>query len=242
MKRRKFVKSTALVTASALITPELSGNDQSGGGSSGFAGLPPTEFPALPFSYNALEPYMDALTMEIHYDRHHRAYYTKFTDAVRGTALEGRTIEEIFSRVSQHSKAVRNNGGGYFNHIFFWHGLGKGSSGPSDELSAAIRKSFGSFNELRESFNLSATTRFGSGWAWLYVDGNGDLAVGSTPNQDNPLMDISEIKGEPLLTIDVWEHAYYLKYQNKRADYVNAFWNIVNWEEVDKRYKKAVSS
>jgi Fe-Mn family superoxide dismutase len=197
-------------------------------------------FPALPYGYDALEPYIDARTMEIHYDKHHRTYFNNFTAAIKGTALENSTIDQIFSKVSEAGDAVRNNGGGFYNHVFFWNNLAPKSAGPSAELNAALVKEFGSFDKFRELFGNSAKTRFGSGWAWLYVTADKRLAVGSTPNQDNPLMDVSAIKGTPLLAIDVWEHAYYLKYQNKRADYVEAFWKVVNWEEVSKRYNAAV--
>jgi Fe-Mn family superoxide dismutase len=196
-------------------------------------------FPALPYAYDALEPYIDARTMEIHYDRHHRAYFNNFTAAIKGTKLDNSTIEQIFANVSEAGDAVRNNGGGFYNHVFFWNSLSPKSAGPSHELSAALTEEFGSVEKFKETFSNAAKTRFGSGWAWLYLTKEGKLAVGSTPNQDNPLMDVSTIKGIPLLTIDVWEHAYYLKYQNKRADYVDSFWNVVNWEEVDKRYKEA---
>jgi len=198
------------------------------------------EFPALPYAYNALEPYIDARTMEIHYDKHHRAYYTNFVNAIKGTLLETMPLKDIFASVSKQTDAIRNNGGGYYNHVFFWNNLGTGSTGPSAELSAAIAKAFSSFDKFKEAFNNAAKSRFGSGWAWLYVNADKNLAVGSTPNQDNPLMDVSAVKGIPLLTLDVWEHAYYLKYQNKRADYVDAFWNVVNWDEVSKRYSEAI--
>ena len=161
-------------------------------------------------------------------------------NSVKGTALENTPIEKIFSEVSKAGDAVRNNGGGYYNHVFFWENLGKGTSAPSAELSAAITKTFGSFDKFREAFSNAAKTRFGSGWAWLYVTPDKNLAVGSTPNQDNPLMDVSPLKGTPLLTLDVWEHAYYLKYQNRRPEYVEAFWNVVNWDVVNERYKEAV--
>jgi len=196
-------------------------------------------FPALPYAYDALEPYIDARTMEIHYDRHHRAYFNNFIASVKGTELDNKTIEQIFAKVSEAGDAVRNNGGGFYNHVFFWNNLAPKSAGPSPELSDALIKTFGSFDKFKETFSNSAKTRFGSGWAWLYLTADKNLAVGSTPNQDNPLMDVSLIKGIPLLTIDVWEHAYYLKYQNKRADYIDAFWNIVNWEEVSRRYQEA---
>ena len=197
-------------------------------------------FPELPYAYDALEPYIDARTMEIHYDRHHRAYFNNFISAIKGTKLDNNTIEQIFASVSEAGDAVRNNGGGFYNHVFFWNSLAPKSAGPSSELSDALSKSFGSFEKFKETFSNAAKTRFGSGWAWLYLTSDKKLAVGSTPNQDNPLMDVSSIKGTPLLAIDVWEHAYYLKYQNKRAEYVDAFWNVVNWEEVDKRFREAM--
>lgn len=196
-------------------------------------------FPALPFAYDALEPYIDARTVEIHYDRHHRAYFNNLINAIKGTPLEKMTIENILKNISTQSEAVRNNGGGYYNHNLYWQNLGKGPSSPSPALTRALESTFGSFDKFREAFGNSAKTRFGSGWAWLYMTPDKKLAIGSTPNQDNTLMDISPIKGAPILAIDVWEHAYYLKYQNKRADYVEAFWNIVNWQEVDKRYQTA---
>jgi len=180
--------------------------------------------------------------LEIHYDKHHRAYYTNFLNAVKGTPLEGMPLADIFASMSKQPDAVRNNGGGYFNHMFFWNNLIAGSGGPSLDLSSALVKTFFTFDKFKEAFTNAAKTRFGSGWAWLYLNSDKTLAVGSTPNQDNPLMDISPIKGTPLLTLDVWEHAYYLKYQNKRADYIDAFWNVVNWEEVNKRYQQAINS
>jgi Fe-Mn family superoxide dismutase len=242
MERRKFLKSAGLVTAAAYIGTKVLGNDQVAVKSSIIEGVPAQEFPALPFAYAALEPYIDARTMEIHYDKHHRAYYTNFLNATKGTPLEGVALSNIFATISKQSDAVRNNGGGYYNHLFFWNNLKAGSTGPSTELSAGITKAFGSFDKFREAFSTAAKTRFGSGWAWLYLNSEKNLAIGSTANQDNPLMDISLVKGTPLLTIDVWEHAYYLKYQNKRADYVEAFWNVVNWEEVGRRYKQSLNS
>jgi superoxide dismutase, Fe-Mn family len=232
-------KSISFTAIAVVVSSQLSlGQDKTG--FTAIEGVPAAEFPALPYAYNALEPEIDARTMEIHYDKHHRAYYTNFMNAIKGTALEGKTMKEIFATMSKQTDAVRNNAGGYYNHLFFWRVMGKSSAVVSPELSAAITKSFGSFEKFKETFNNAAKTRFGSGWAWLYVTADKTLAVGSTPNQDNPLMDISTIKGTPVLTIDVWEHAYYLKYQNKRADYVEAFWNVVNWDEVNRRYKEAV--
>ena len=197
------------------------------------------EFPALPYAYDALEPYIDAKTMEVHYDKHHRAYYNNYLAAVKGTAHEKTQIEKVFAEVSKTSDAIRNNGGGYYNHIIFWDNLAKGKSGPSKELAEALNKEFGSFDKFKELFGNAAKTRFGSGWAWLVLSKDRKLAIGSTANQDNPIMDVPGVKGTPLLALDVWEHAYYLKYQNRRPEYVEAFWNVVNWDEVNRRYNEA---
>jgi superoxide dismutase, Fe-Mn family len=240
MERRKFLKSAGLFAAAAYVGPKTFGKDHFINETSLIEVLPLTEFPALPFAYNALEPYIDARTMEIHYDKHHRAYFTNFMAAVKGTPLETMDLKDIFASMSKQTDAVRNNGGGYYNHVFFWNNLGTGSKGPSPELSAAIEKTFGSFDKFKESFNTAARTRFGSGWAWLYLNTDKNLAIGNTPYQDNPLMDNASIKGTPLLTLDVWEHAYYLKYQNRRPEYIDAFWNVVKWEEVNKRYAEAI--
>ena len=195
------------------------------------------ELPKLGYSYDALEPNIDARTMEIHHSKHHGGYTTKLNNAVEGTELEGKTIEEILKNVSKHSTAVRNNGGGYYNHNLYWEILAPGGAKtPQGELADAIDESFGSLENFREAFVQAALTRFGSGWAWLVLQNN-KLAVSSTPNQDNPLMDIAEVQGTPVLGIDVWEHAYYLNYQNKRPDYVNAFWDLINWDEVARRFK-----
>lgn len=198
------------------------------------------EFPALPYAYDALEPYIDAQTMEIHYDRHHRAYYNNFLAAIKGTEAEKMPLEAIFAKMSTFSDAVRNNGGGLYNHNMFWSNLSPEGGEPSAALAKAIDEAFGSMDKFKELFSNAGKTRFGSGWAWLVVTAEGKLAVGSTPNQDNPLMDISPIKGTPILGLDVWEHAYYLKYQNKRPDYVENFWNVVNWKDVSERYEAAV--
>jgi len=194
------------------------------------------KLPDLKYDYNALEPNIDARTMEIHHTKHHGAYTAKLNEAIAGTEYEGKTIEEILSVVSGLSGAVRNNGGGYYNHNLFWEVMGPNGGGtPSGDLGAAIDRDFGSFDAFKEKFNNAAATRFGSGWAWLVKSGN-SLVVTSTPNQDNPLMDLADVKGTPILGLDVWEHAYYLNYQNRRPDYINAFWNVVNWEEVAKRF------
>jgi superoxide dismutase, Fe-Mn family len=240
MKRRKFVKSVGMAAAAVYVSPKVFANSQLQGKNAKIEGPPALEFPALPFEYNALEPYIDTKTMEIHYGKHHQGYHRKFMNAIKESNLEGKSISEIFASVSKQSDAVRNNGGGYYNHLFFWKNLGKGSQGPSPELSAAITKEFGSLDKFKDAFGTKAKTQFGSGWGWLYMTKDKNLAVGSTPNQDNPLMDVSRLRGIPLLTIDVWEHAYYLNYQNKRPDYVDAFWNVVNWDEVNNRYKEAL--
>ena len=196
------------------------------------------KLPDLSYDYNALEPYIDGRTMEIHHSKHHAAYTANLNKAVEGTALEGSSVEELFAGVSGHGAAVRNNGGGFYNHNLFWSVMGpKGGGEPSGDLLAAINSAFGSFADFKSKFSTAAATRFGSGWAWLTKQADGSLVVSSTPNQDNPLMDVSEVKGTPLLAIDVWEHAYYLKYQNRRPEYIEAFWNVVNWEEVAKRFK-----
>lgn len=197
------------------------------------------QLPDLPYAKDALEPYIDAQTMEIHHGKHHAGYTSKLNDAVAGTALEGKTIEEILANVSQHGAAVRNNGGGYYNHDLFWKVMGPNGGGqPSGELASAIEADFGSFEAMKEEFAQAAATRFGSGWAWVIIS-NGKLKITSTANQDNPLMDIAEVKGSPILGLDVWEHAYYLKYQNRRPDYIEAFFSVINWEEVAQRYAAA---
>ncbi len=194
------------------------------------------ELPDLPYAFDALEPHIDARTMEIHHDRHHAAYTSNLNNAIAGTELEGKTIEEILANVGSNT-AVRNNGGGFYNHNLFWTVMSpNGGGAPGADLASAIDNRFGSFNELKDEFSRAGATRFGSGWAWLIVDAAGHLAISSTPNQDNPLMDVAEVKGSPILGLDVWEHAYYLNYQNKRPDYIKAFWNVVNWDEVASRF------
>lgn len=192
--------------------------------------------PALPYAFNALEPHIDARTMEIHHGKHHNAYVTNLNNAIAGTDAEKLSIEDICKNISKYPAAVRNNGGGHYNHSLFWTILGTGSSAPSGALGEAINAAFGSFDEFKTKFAAAATTRFGSGWAWLIKDSSGKLAITSTPNQDNPLMDVAETKGTPILGLDVWEHAYYLNYQNRRPDYITAFWSVVNWDEVAKRF------
>ncbi|MBN2744235.1 MAG: superoxide dismutase [Marinilabiliaceae bacterium] len=196
------------------------------------------QLPSLDYAYNALEPHIDARTMEIHHTKHHGAYTTNLNGAIEGTPLAGQSIEQILANVSQHSPVVRNNGGGFYNHNLFWKVIGpNGGGAPSGALLSAIEQAFGSFDQFKELFNKAAATRFGSGWAWLVQKDDGSLVVSSTPNQDNPLMDVAEVQGTPILGLDVWEHAYYLNYQNRRPDYINAFWSIVNWAEVASRFK-----
>ncbi len=194
-------------------------------------------FPELPYAYNALEPVIDAKTMEIHYSRHHKAYYTNFLAALKDSPAGEMDLLDLFANISKQSPAIRNNGGGYYNHKLFWENMSPAKTEPSAKLKAAIEKDFGSFDKFKTAFSDAAKKQFGSGWAWLSVDKNGKLFVSSTPNQDNPLMDVVEKRGTPLLCLDVWEHAYYLQYQNKRADYVDNFWNVVNWDAVSKRFE-----
>ena len=198
------------------------------------------ELPKLPYEYTALEPHIDARTMEIHHSKHHNAYVTNLNAAIAGTDAEKLSIEDICKNISKYPMAVRNNGGGHFNHSLFWNILGNNGSSPSAKLQAAIEAELGGMDIFKEDFNKAATTRFGSGWAWLCVEG-GKLKICSTPNQDNPLMDVvTDCNGTPILGLDVWEHAYYLHYQNRRPDYCSAFWNIINWDEVSRRYESAL--
>ena len=197
------------------------------------------ELPPLPYAPDALAPNIDAKTMEIHHGKHHGGYVSKLNDAVKGTEMEDKSIDELMRQVSKYPGAVRNNGGGHYNHSLFWKVLSPNGGGkPSGELAAAIDAAFGSYDAFKEKFAAAAATRFGSGWAWL-VSKNGKLMVTSTPNQDNPLMDVADEQGVPLLGLDVWEHAYYLNYQNRRPDYIAAFWNVVNWDQVAKNYAAA---
>lgn len=195
----------------------------------------------LPYSFDALEPHIDAKTMEIHHDKHHAAYTNNLNNAVAGTEWENKSIEEILANVSKISPAVRNNGGGFYNHNLFWEIMAPNAGGsPTGDLMEAINKDLGGWDKFKESFSAAAGTRFGSGWAWLIVTSDKKLMVTSTPNQDNTLMDIAEVKGTPILGIDVWEHAYYLNYQNRRPDYVGAFYNVINWNVVSDKFKSAM--
>jgi len=225
--RRKFMKMTAitaigssLVMNSDFVSAQASGLQ--------FAQVP------LPYTYSALEPNIDAMTMEIHYTKHHATYIKNVNDAIAAEAIKFATEKEFFANASKLSPKARNNGGGSWNHNFFWQVMRPAGGSTNGKVVDAINASFGSMDKFKEQFAAAGTGRFGSGWAWLVNDG-GKLKIGSTPNQDNPMMDISELKGTPLLCLDVWEHAYYLKYQNKRPDYIAAWWNVVNWDEVAKR-------
>jgi len=196
--------------------------------------------PDLPYAFDALEPHIDARTMEIHHGKHHNGYTNNLNNAIAGTPLENETIENILKGVSQHGPGVRNNGGGYYNHCLFWEVMSPDGGGePSGDLAAAINEKFGSFDDFKDAFSRAGATQFGSGWAWLLVDKSGKLAVTNTPNQDNPVMDVTNVQGTPILGMDVWEHAYYLNYQNRRADYIAAFFNVVNWQEVARRFAVA---
>lgn len=197
--------------------------------------------PPLPYAFNALEPHIDAQTMQIHHDKHHQAYVDNLNKAIAGTEHENKSLEEILAIAGKISPAARNNGGGHWNHSFFWEILGKGASEPSGKLADTINSTFGSLEALKEKVNTAGATRFGSGWAWLIVK-DGKLEVTSTPNQDNPLMDVAEVKGKPILGIDVWEHAYYLKYQNRRPDYLKEVWNVINWNKVTEHFERNSST
>ncbi len=233
MERRKFI---TVVGTAALAAPVIGS----------MASCAPTErkfeghvFPELGYDFNALEPYIDAQTMELHYTKHHNGYYTKFMAAADGTELLSTPMEQIFAKISSLPEGIRNNGGGFYNHTLFWENMTPNQGQISENLKAAIEKDFGSFDVFKDEFGNAAKTRFGSGWAWLAIDNSGKLFVTSTPNQDNTLMDVCDKKGTPLLGLDVWEHAYYLHYQNRRAEYVDNFWNIVNWDVVHKRLEAA---
>jgi Fe-Mn family superoxide dismutase len=198
------------------------------------------ELPALPYATDALEPHIDKMTMEIHHDKHHQAYVTNLNKALEGKPEASQSIEDLMKNVDKFPAAVRNNGGGHYNHSLFWEVIGPNKGGePKGALADAINAAFGSFADFKTKFAEAGATRFGSGWAWLIVTADKKVAVCSTPNQDNPLMSIAEVKGTPILGMDVWEHAYYLKYQNRRPDYIAAFWNVVNWDAVNERFEKA---
>lgn len=248
--RRNFLRTTLGFSAVTLASGALGVNplntlvgcsspNSSGSSRAAGAGLPFEQEP-LPYDYAALEPYIDARTMEIHYSRHHKAYVDNANAALTEEHIPYTTVDDLFANVSKLSAKARNNAGGAWNHSFFWKSMRAPVENnlPEGDLLDAINQTFGSFEEFKEQFTAAGTSRFGSGWAWL-VDDNGTLKIGSTPNQDNPLMDVSEIKGRPLLGIDVWEHAYYLHYQNKRGDYIGNWWNLVNWDFVHQVWKQS---
>lgn len=236
MKKRDFIKTTLLATTASLFVPEiLKGFELNTPYIGSFT------LPQLGYKYNALEPYIDKTTMEIHYTKHHQAYVTNLNKAAEGTNIEKTAVDEVCKNISKYPETVRNNAGGHYNHSMFWTLLKTNNgSKPTSKLAAAIDQKFGSFAAFKDEFAKASTSRFGSGWAWLIIKNDGELVITSTSNQDNPLMDVVEIKGTPILALDVWEHAYYLKYQNKRADYIAAFWNVVNWSEVNKRFEAAI--
>lgn len=237
MNRKKFISAIGIISIASGVS-KLEGitnkiNNQINRSENTMSKF---ELPTLRYAYNALEPYIDARTMEIHHGKHHAAYVTNLNKAVEGTENEGKSFEELFANISKLPTAVRNNGGGVYNHNLYWEIMGPNKGGqPTGALAEAINSTFGSFDKFKEQFGTAAATRFGSGWAWLTAV-EGKLVISSSPNQDNPLMDISDVKGYPLLCLDVWEHAYYLNYQNRRPDYISAWWNVVNWDEVAKRF------
>lgn len=234
MDRRKFIYAASLTALATTIN--VNGTIINSINKRSKDTMAKFELPKLPYAFDALEPHIDARTMEIHHGKHHNGYVTKLNDAVSGTDMEGKSLEELLKNVSQYPTAVRNNGGGHYNHSLFWTIMSpNGGGNPSGELADAINSAFGSFDKFKEEFSNAAATRFGSGWAWLIVN-NGKLQITSTPNQDNPLMDVADVKGTPILGIDVWEHAYYLHYQNRRPDYIAAFYNVINWDEVAKNF------
>ena len=248
MKRRSFIKNIPFVAPASLAiascTPaaakKVSENTLSNNKIN--KTVMAFELPALAYATTALEPHIDAKTMEIHHDKHHAAYVTNLNAAVTADAnAQGKTIEALITNISKYAPAIRNNGGGHWNHTMFWSIMGPNSGGaPTGDIATAINSTFGSFDNFKKELSQAGMTRFGSGWAWLSVDANKKLIVSSTPNQDNPLMDVADKKGTPVLGVDVWEHAYYLHYQNRRADYLAAFFNVVNWDEVNRRFKAAM--
>ncbi len=240
MNRRKFIYSAAAITAASVFEPfAKSITNISNNKNRSKTTMAKFELPALPYAYDALEPYIDKMTMEIHYTKHHNAYVTNLNKAVEGTEMEGKSLEELMANISKYPVAVRNNGGGHWNHSLFWTLMKKNGGGePTGPLADAIKSTFGSFADFKTQFGNAGATRFGSGWAWLVAQ-KGKLVIGSTPNQDNPLMDISDLKGTPILGLDVWEHAYYLKYQNRRPEYIENWWNVINWAAAEKRFSEA---
>jgi len=236
MNRKSFLTSIGMISLLGGIKKVDAITKKINQSLSGSINMSKFELEKLPYVYNALEPYIDEKTMEIHHDKHHAAYVNNLNKALEGSALEGKSLEDIFKEISKQPAVLRNNGGGVYNHNLFWQVMGPNKGGkPTGALADAIDSSFGSFDKFKELFSTAAATRFGSGWAWL-IKSDGKLVISSSPNQDNPLMDLSDVKGYPVLLLDVWEHAYYLHYQNRRPDYIAAWWNVVNWDEVAKRF------
>ena len=230
MNKRTFLKSGIAIGTGIIVSPLMASQAFTGTKNISFAGIDQIK---LPYAYNALEPYIDAATMELHYTKHHAGYVANLKKAIDAEKLSGKSLEDLFSSVSKYSPAIRNHGGGTYNHNLFWQVMKPGGGGePKGSLKKEIDKTFGSYAAFKEEFSAKATSVFGSGWAWLILQ-NGKLKITSTPNQDNPLMDTAQDKGKPLFALDVWEHAYYLKYKNMRADYIGAFWNVVNWDFVN---------
>jgi Fe-Mn family superoxide dismutase len=231
MTMKQMIVALLLTSAMSITAHSQNGVDQK----------LPDQFPPLPYAYNALEPYIDATTMELHYSKHHQGYYDKFKAAIKGTEWEQKSLKELFANAGKLEAPIRNNSGGYYNHVFFWDSMTGQKTTMNADLKKAITDAFGSEEQFKAEFTKAALSVFGSGWAWLIIDDSGKLQIITTPNQDNPYMDIAPKKGTPLLTLDVWEHAYYLKYQNKRAAYVEAFWNVANWQAVSKRLADATN-
>jgi superoxide dismutase, Fe-Mn family len=242
MNKRTFLKTSLMGLGGIFAAPVISGTVYASDGNSSdrtYNQEGKFTLPSLPYDYDALEPHIDARTMEIHHSRHHAGYVNNLNNALQGLGGSDKSLEAIMKSVSSYSEAIRNNGGGHYNHRLFWEVMSpKGGGQPSGELLSAINSTFGSFGKFKEQFSSAASTRFGSGWAWLLVR-DGKLKISSTPNQDNPLMDVVDERGTPILGLDVWEHAYYLKYQNMRGDYISAFWEVVNWDAVSEKLKKA---
>jgi Fe-Mn family superoxide dismutase len=248
MNKREFLKKSAILGAGAIVAPTVASSCMnSSGAGTATASLTATDStgkfvqPALGYAFDALEPYIEAMTMELHYGKHHAGYTQKFNAALEHEDLHPTDINKLFATVSSYGAGVRNNGGGYFNHNLYWKFMSPDGGGePTGDLAGAINGEFGSFAQFKDLFSATAGSQFGSGWGWLILDKEGKLQVTSTPNQDNPLMDVAEVQGTPLLNIDVWEHAYYLKYQNMRASYIDAYWNVINWDFVNRLYREAL--
>lgn len=247
MNRRDFLQNTSKAGLASLAAPaafmalESCGSANKTTASHGYAGGPDFAQRPLPYDYKALEPHIDAQTMEIHFTKHAAAYTKNMNDAIIAENAQGIMLDGLLANISKYSPKLRNNAGGHYNHESFWTWMTPGGKPMTPGFAQAMEAAFGSVSDMKNKFTDAAVKRFGSGWAWLVIDANKKPAIGSTPNQDNPLMDVSELKGFPLLGLDVWEHAYYLKYQNKRADYITAWWNLVNWQEVENRYRYAMA-